>query len=67
VRLDEESLFAIPQGADFSIHVRHHAHAWCSIALPDGTDVTACGAGGSARIASPGAALPKLRRLLATP
>ncbi len=64
VRLDEESLFAIPQGADFSIHVRHHAHAWCSIALPDGTDVTACGAGGSARIASPGAALPKLRGLV---
>ena len=44
VRLDEESLFAIPQGADFSIHVRHRAHAWCSIALPDGTDVAACGA-----------------------
>ena len=37
VRLDEESLFAIPRGADFSIHDRHRAHAWCSIALPDGS------------------------------
>jgi len=32
--LDEESLFAIPRGADFSICVRRRAHAWCSVALP---------------------------------
>jgi AraC family ethanolamine operon transcriptional activator len=32
--LDEHSLLAIPQGADFRIHVRRRAHAWCSIALP---------------------------------
>lgn len=38
-RLDEASLFAIPSGADFRIHVRRRAHAWCSIALP--SDVAA--------------------------
>lgn len=34
VPLDEDSLFAIPHGADFSIRVRRRAHAWCSVALP---------------------------------
>lgn len=33
-RLDNHSLLAIPRGADFRIHVRRLAHAWCSIALP---------------------------------
>jgi AraC family ethanolamine operon transcriptional activator len=33
-RLDDHSLLAIPQDADFRIHVRRRAHAWCSIALP---------------------------------
>ena len=32
--LDDASLLAIPRGADFRIHVRKLAHAWCSIALP---------------------------------
>ena len=35
--LDADSLFVIPQGADFSIRVRHRAHAWCAIALPADT------------------------------
>jgi AraC family ethanolamine operon transcriptional activator len=34
VPLDDDSLFAIPHGADFSIRVRRRAHAWCSVALP---------------------------------
>lgn len=32
--LDAGSLFVIPRGADFQIHIRRRAHAWCSIALP---------------------------------
>jgi methylphosphotriester-DNA--protein-cysteine methyltransferase len=32
--LDAGSLLVIPPGADFSIQVRHRAHAWCSVALP---------------------------------
>jgi AraC family ethanolamine operon transcriptional activator len=37
--LDDDSLFAIPSGADFRIFVRRRAHAWCSIALPKETVV----------------------------
>lgn len=62
--LDEESLLAIPRGADFSIRVRRHAHAWCSVALPDDTDIAACGTSGSTRIACPTGTLPKLRGLV---
>lgn len=40
--LDEDSLFVIPRGADFRIHVRRQAHSWCSVALPfDGPAATA--------------------------
>lgn len=33
-RLDEQSILAIPPGADFRIYVHRKAHAWCSVALP---------------------------------
>lgn len=61
--LDEESLFLIPRGADFRIHVRKRAHEWCSIALPgdvalpngqvSASDVVSCASG----------AVPRLKRL----
>ena len=35
-RLDSGSVLVIPRGADFTIRVRGRAHAWCSIAIPDG-------------------------------
>jgi len=35
-RLDSGSMLVIPRGADFTIRVRDRAHAWCSIAIPDG-------------------------------
>lgn len=35
----EGSLLVIPPGGDFCIRVRHRAHAWCSIALPEGAAV----------------------------
>ena len=34
-RLDDDSLFVIPRGADFLIRVRKRAHAWCSVALTE--------------------------------
>ncbi|MFN9367270.1 MAG: helix-turn-helix domain-containing protein [Planctomycetia bacterium] len=64
--LDDESLFVIPRGADFSIRVRRRAHAWCSVALPDGVDVAACGAVTSTKIACAPGSLPALRMLVAT-
>jgi len=63
-RLDDDSLLAIPCGADFLIRVHRVAHAWCSIALPP--DAMAPGRPGapSARIATaaPGA-VARLRRI----
>jgi AraC-like DNA-binding protein len=35
----EGSLLVIPPGGDFCIRVRNRAHAWCSIALPEGVAV----------------------------
>jgi AraC-like DNA-binding protein len=35
----EGSLLVIPPGGDFCIRVRQRAHAWCSIALPEGVAV----------------------------
>jgi len=52
--LDDASVLAIPRGADFRIHIRRRAHAWCSIALPFDAPVAcgrvACGAGEVARL-----------------
>ena len=61
--LDDESLLAIPRGADFSIRVRRRAHAWCSVALPEGV---ALGSHlpGSTRLACPPGSVPALRRLV---
>ena len=59
--LDDDSLLAIPRGADFRIHVRRRAHAWCSIALPCDQELPA---GSSARIVGSGAAVPRLKRLV---
>lgn len=62
VALDDASCLAIPRGADFSIHVQRHAHAWCSIALP--SDVPAPAA--STRIDCGTTAIARLRRLAGT-
>jgi AraC family ethanolamine operon transcriptional activator len=48
--LDEDSLLAIPRGADFSIRVRRRAHAWCSIALPADAPIAAELPSGSVRL-----------------
>ncbi len=54
--LDEDSLLAIPRGADFSIRVRRRAHSWCSIALPADAPIAAELPPGSVRLACrPGA------------
>lgn len=63
VGLDEDSLFAIPHGADFSICVRRRAHAWCSIAFSDEVVMAAC-AGGSGRVACPPGSLRRLHLLV---
>jgi len=62
--LDDDSLFAIPRGADFRIRLRRRSHEWCSIALP--FDVAALGDSGSSstRIACPAGSVPRLRRLV---
>lgn len=63
-RLDDDSLLAIPRGADFRIAVRKRAHAWCSIALPfDLPPPTACSRA-STRISCGEGATPRLRRLV---
>lgn len=63
-RLDADSLFAIPRGADFRITVRKRAHSWCSIALP--FEVTAPWPAGSASgtITCGAGAVPRLRGLV---
>ena len=59
-RLDDDSLLAIPRGADFRIHVRRRAHAWCSVALPGDMLSTAS----STRVVCGAAAVSRLRRLV---
>jgi AraC family ethanolamine operon transcriptional activator len=61
--LDDESLLAIPPGADFSICVRRRAHAWCSIALPEGAWKPADSASGSVRVNGPPGSVRTLRHL----
>jgi AraC-like DNA-binding protein len=61
--LGDDSLLAIPRGADFRIAVSRHAHEWCSISLP--ADVATELGNTSARVACPPGSLPRLRRLVA--
>ncbi|MFM7185528.1 MAG: helix-turn-helix domain-containing protein [Planctomycetota bacterium] len=61
--LDDESLFAIPRGADFCIRLHKRAHSWCSIALPGDADQWAVSASGSGRMAGNAGTVPRLRRL----
>lgn len=63
-RLDDDSLLAIPSGADFTIRVRRRPHSWCSIALPAGFAAAAAPAT-SARVACPAGSLQALRRAVA--
>jgi AraC-like DNA-binding protein len=62
-RLDDDSLLAIPCGADFRITVRKRAHAWCSIALPFDAAAAFSPPGRSATIACGPGVVPRLRRL----
>lgn len=62
--LDEDSLFAIPRGADFRIRVKRRAHAWCSIALPFDTSASLRAATASMRVACQAGAVPRLRQLV---
>ena len=62
--LNDETLLAIPRGADFRIPIRKRAHAWCSIALP--FDVPGFGPHAPAGITGNGAAVPRLRHLVAS-
>jgi AraC family ethanolamine operon transcriptional activator len=64
VGLDEDSLFAIPRGADFSIRVRRRAHAWCSIALPADAPIAVETTSGSAGLACRPGSVGGLRRLV---
>ena len=63
-RLDDDSLLAIPSGADFRITVRKRAHAWCSIALPASVSASFRAPAVSARIRCSDGAVPDLRRLV---
>lgn len=64
--LDDDSLLAIPRGADFGIRVRRRAHAWCSIAL--GPDAMLAGSmlDGSRKLTGRPGAVPALRGLVGT-
>ena len=62
--LDDESLLAIPRGADFRIRVRRRAHAWCSIALPADATEAWQGPSVSGRVASPVGTVPRLRQMV---
>ncbi len=64
--LDDDSLLAIPHGADFSIRIRRKAHSWCSIALPPDAAIPAGTTAGSARMACRPGAVPALRSLAGT-
>jgi len=61
--LDDESLLAIPRGADFRIAVPRRAHEWCSIGLP--ADLATDLGTTSSRVACPPGSLPRLRSLVA--
>lgn len=61
IGLDDDSLFAIPPGADFSIRVRRRAHAWCSIALPVDDAIAARTPATSARLSCPTGTVRALR------
>jgi AraC-like DNA-binding protein len=62
--LDEGSLLMIPPEQDFSIQVRHRAHAWCSVSLPAGAFTAEADQPwmrGGSRVLRPGE--PRVRRL----
>jgi AraC family ethanolamine operon transcriptional activator len=61
--LDDDSLLAIPRGADFSIRVRRRAHAWCSIALEPDVGIAGAPTATSARVVCRPGAARRLRRL----
>lgn len=61
--LDDDSVLAIPSGADFSIRVRRSAHAWCSVALPEGVSIPGGARSASVRLSCRPGAVPALRRL----
>ncbi len=61
--LDDDSLFAIPRGADFSICVRRRAHSWFSIALPSDDALPEGPVGVSERIACRPGSVRALRNL----
>lgn len=61
--LDDDSLFLIPRGADFSLRVRRRAHTWLSIALPADTPLPIDAAIGSCRCDAPAGTVPELRRV----
>jgi len=60
-RLDDDSLFLIPRGADFRLRVRRRAHAWCSVALPS---TSLAVASGSDRVAGRPGSVARLRDLV---
>lgn len=62
--LDDDSLFAIPRGADFRICVRQQAHAWCSIAFPTVVPELSAEVAGSTKTTCRPGAVPKLTRLV---
>lgn len=62
--LDDDSVFAIPRNADFSIRVRRKAHSWCSIALASDAAVPGGKAmAGSERMACRAGSVRRLRSL----
>lgn len=63
-RLDDDSLLAIPRGADFRICVRKRAHGWCSIALPFDLGVSLRKHSASERIQCHAGSVPRLRDLV---
>jgi AraC family ethanolamine operon transcriptional activator len=62
--LDDDSLFAIPHGADFRICVRRRAHAWCSIALPNVAVPGGATATTSTRVACHDGGVRRLRQIV---
>ena len=63
-RLDDESLFVIPHGADFRIRLHRRAHAWCSIALPPGIPPAGSALAPNSRVMRGGGAVGRLRNLV---
>jgi methylphosphotriester-DNA--protein-cysteine methyltransferase len=60
--LDDDSLLAIPPGSDFTIRVRRRAHAWCSIAMPEGVSLPSDSMSGARRVAAPAGTVRSLRQ-----